>query len=243
MRTLWSKLKATLSRRRREEDLDDEIRFHIEMLVEENVARGMSPREARQAARREFGGMEQIKEVYRDHRGLVAIENLLQEVRHAFRLLNRYRRFAAVTALTLALGIGATTAMFAVVQHAILRPLPFPHADRLVAVESTRADAEGGFTSAPGVFVDWSERSHSFERLAGIDGISTLTWIGAEVPRRLRVLRVSKEFFDVSGMRLLRGRSWTRRRPLLIAVPTALEASCRIRELAVGVLPQAWGIA
>ncbi|MDA0205180.1 MAG: ABC transporter permease [Acidobacteria bacterium] len=209
MRTLWSKLKATLSRRRREEDLDDEIRFHIEMLVEENIARGMSPHEARQAARREFGGMEQIKEVYREHRGLVALENLLQEVRHAFRLLNRYRRFTAVTALTLALGIGATTAMFAVVQHAILRPLPFPHADRLVAIESTIADVAGGFTSAPGVFVDWRERSHTFERLAGIDGISTLTWIGSDVPRRLRVLRVSKEFFDVSGIPLLRGRSWT----------------------------------
>lgn len=206
MRTLWSKLKAIFLRR--DQELDDELRFHIDMLVEENLARGMSLGEARLAARREFGGAEQIKADYRDRRGFVAFESLLQDVRFALRLLIRDRRFTAVAALTLMLGIGTTTVLFAVVERALLRPLPFPHAERLVAIESRFPNGSSG-TSAPGVFIDWRERSSSFERMAGFAGPNEFTWVGPEMPRNLRVLRVSQDFFELTGMPLLEGRPWT----------------------------------
>src|SRR5689334_19376873 len=113
-------------------ELDDEIRQHLDVLTEEHIARGLSPEAARAAARREFGPVTPIVEASRDARGVSAIVNMLADLRYGLRLMRRAPGFSAAVVLTVALGIGATTAMFSVVYGVVLRPLPYPDADRLV---------------------------------------------------------------------------------------------------------------
>ena len=132
MRMFLERVIATFRRRRLEHNLDDEIHAHIEMLVAEYERRGMSPREARQAARRSFGGVEQMKEAYRDRRGLRWIDDLRQDLRYAIRGLARSRGFAAIALLVVSLGIGANTAIFSLLDVVLLRPLPVRQPGELV---------------------------------------------------------------------------------------------------------------
>ena len=120
---IWKRLKATFFKGRLEKDLDDELRFHLEMLAEENGQKGMAPEDALNAARRSFGGVEQAKESYRDVRGLPLLESLIQDLRFGTRILRRNPGFTAVAVLTLALGIGVCTGVFSVVYAVIMRPL------------------------------------------------------------------------------------------------------------------------
>jgi hypothetical protein len=119
-------------------EVDDELRFHIEMSTQANVARGMKPTEARRVAYRDLGGVVQTKEAIREARApwFTSI-SVARDARHAIRLLVRRPGFTLVALLTLALGTGATTAVFAVLYNALLRPLPYPEPDRLVRLERT----------------------------------------------------------------------------------------------------------
>jgi len=133
LRGVLSRILGTFRRRRQDEEFDDEIRGHLEMLEERFIGRGMDPAEAFYLARRQFGGITQVKQDFRERRALPAIDVLAQDVRHAFRQLGKAKGFTAAAALTLALGIGASTAVFAVLDTVVLRPLPFAEADRLMA--------------------------------------------------------------------------------------------------------------
>src|SRR5207245_5680674 len=118
-------------------ELGDEMREHLERLVEENIARGMTPEASREEARREFGPVTQLIEASRDARGVAFLFALAQDMKYGVRLMRRTPGFAAAAVLTVALGIGATTAMFSVVYGVLLRPLPYGDADRLVNLWST----------------------------------------------------------------------------------------------------------
>src|SRR5258708_1993271 len=128
-------LRSLLLKDKVESDLDKELRFHIDMETENNVARGMSHAEARLKALREFGGVEKFKEECRDVRGGGLIESVLQDTRYGARILLRNPGFTVVAVLTLALGIGANTAIFSVIYGVLMRPLPYKDGNQLVIVQ------------------------------------------------------------------------------------------------------------
>ncbi len=132
LREVFSRILGTLRRRRLDEEFNQEVQAHLDMLAERFVSRGMDPEEASYAARREFGGVAQVKQDQRDRRAL-RFDVLVQDARHAFRQLGKAKGFTASAALTLALGIGASTAVFAVLNAVVLRPLPYAEPDRLMA--------------------------------------------------------------------------------------------------------------
>src|SRR6058998_3597365 len=150
-----------------EQELDDELHSHLEMLVAENVRKGMSPREARYAAMRSFGGVEQTKEIYREQRGLPMIETVVQDFCYGLRMLARNPGFTAVAVLTLALGIGANTAIFTVVNAVLLRPLPYREPDRLMLLEERGENLRRVSVSYPN-FLDWRAQNQVFDQMAAV---------------------------------------------------------------------------
>ena len=160
VRVVLSRCGAFLRRQKLDEDLDEELRAHIDLAIEENVKRGMNAQEARRVAMREFGGVTQTKETYRVQRGLTWLEEMVRDVRFGLRQLRKSPGFTLVALSTLALGIGATTALFSVVDAVILKPLPFPNAGRLVHVNSVIVATGRGGAASYLDFVDWQARNH-----------------------------------------------------------------------------------
>ena len=138
LRVVVARLKGLVSRGRADAALDDDIQAHLELLTRDYIQRGLSPRDAQAAARRAFGGIAQMKETYRDQRGLPAIETFLQDLRYAARMLRRDPAFAAVAIVSLAIGIGASTAAFSVFNAVMLRPLAVPDSGQLVLLQPQR---------------------------------------------------------------------------------------------------------
>jgi len=144
LRTFLWRLRALFLRRRLEDELADEIRSHLEMQIEDNQRRGMSPEEARLDAVRQFGGIEQVKEEYRDHRSLRFVETIFQDVRFGLRGLRHNPGFTLLALLCLTVGISATTAAFSWIEGILLKPYPaVANQDRMVAVAGTTRGASG----------------------------------------------------------------------------------------------------
>jgi putative ABC transport system permease protein len=150
------------------ENLDQEIREHIELETQENIVRGMSPDEARYAALRKFGNVTRVKEDARELWIPVWLEQLLQDIRYAFRLLHKSRAYTVVAILTIALGIGATTAIFSIFYATLLAPFPYPEPDQLVVVWSM-ANGHKRQVSA-GDFLDWQRDNQVFQVLGAVRG-------------------------------------------------------------------------
>src|SRR5262245_11855242 len=168
---LRTRLRALLRRSEMERELDEELRYHIEQQTEQNIRLGMNPEDARHAAQKAFGGVEQAKERSRDARGVRWIEDLLQDLRYGARMLMKNPGFTLVAVVTLTIGIGANSAIFSVVNSVLLRELPYRDPHRLVMVWSDRPlqQAQTGWTEWPFAaanFRDLRDQNQSFEQMA-----------------------------------------------------------------------------
>ncbi|HTH46643.1 MAG TPA: ABC transporter permease, partial [Candidatus Limnocylindria bacterium] len=169
------------------------MRSHIELRTQENLAAGMAPEEARYAAQRQFGHTDSVQEECRDQRGVSWLETLGQDIRFGARQLRKNPGFAAVAVLTLALGIGANTAIFSVVNAVLLRPLAYPDSDRLVWLGERGPDWSGGSIAYPN-FKDWKDQQSVFEKFGVCSG-GTFTLTGSGDPARLAGQLMTAEVF------------------------------------------------
>jgi predicted permease len=158
---IFRRLQASFSKRHRDRVLDEELRTHLSLLIEQNIARGMSPQAARRAAKLALGGADQIKESVHDHRGLPLLDSLAQDIRFAFRMLRKSPGFTIVAVLTLALGIGANTAIFSLVDYLILQPLPIHQPDKVAILFSTLKNAGTNTTFSYRDYVRIQEQASS----------------------------------------------------------------------------------
>lgn len=200
------RLAALLRKRSLDRELEDEILAHLELAEREGVERGLSPEEARRAARRSFGGIEQVKEEHREGRSIQWIETLLRDLRYGLAAVRRAPGFSAVVIGVLALGIGANVAMFSVVDAVLLRPLPFAEPDRIVGVWEAPRPGVVNATSAPD-FLDWKRLATVFEALSAEQSISAALTNQGE-PTRLSGKAVTADYFRVFATRVQLGRTF-----------------------------------
>ena len=221
----WSKrirlfLRALVLRKRVEAELDEELRYHIDREAQEGLNRGLTSVAAERAASLCMSGLEQQKELCREARRTLLLENLLRDLRYALRVFSRSPSFALVVVVTLAVGIGANAAIFSLIEATVLRPLPNADADRLVAL--SEADREGNdlMVSWPD-FVDWESDTTGFSAMAALGGVN-LNLTGQGQAERLHGLRVSFSFLSVLGVHPLLGRDFLRSDDRPSAVPVAM---------------------
>jgi putative ABC transport system permease protein len=195
-------------RRHRDENLREEIEGHLQMAADDRTDNGQSPKEARQAARREFGNADLVREVTRDQWGWRWVEDLFQDIRFGARMLRENPSFTAVALLTLALAIGANTAIFSVVNSVLLQPLPLRAADRLVVIWVSNLQQGWSRVGPAGLdYLDWKEQNKSFEDLFLFEhGTGTVT--GAGEPEQVAGLRVTTNFGDFFGLQPVLGRTF-----------------------------------
>ena len=204
--SLWDRL---FRRRRREEELDEEIQAHLRMAAWERMEQGDSPEQARASAVREFGNVTLVKEVTREMWGWSFWETCLQDVRYGLRMLARNPGFTAVAVLTLALGIGANTAMFSVVDAVLLRPLPYQHPEQLLLVSETlpqMSHDEIGVSAAE--YFDYRGQNHSFSQVAAYES-EGFNLTGEGTPLRINAARLSASAFPLLGVGASLGRTFT----------------------------------
>jgi predicted permease len=186
------------------EGLDEEMRDHIERETQDNIDRGMSPEEARRQAMLRFGSVTLIKEDTRAVWVWAWLEQTIQDIRYALRMLRRQPVFATTVILTLAVAIGMNTAIFSVMNAVVLRPLGYPHADRLVWLSTTGSDDEPGIVTSPD-FVDWREQARSFDRMMAYS-TGDYPLVSPRGSTRVRAASVTADFWDISAAQPEAGR-------------------------------------
>jgi len=191
----------------KEQDLDQEVSSYLDLLTEEKIQNGMSPQAARRAAKLEVGGVEQVKEQVRDVRAGIWLETVLQDARYGARMLRHNPGFSLLVVLTLALGIGANTAIFSVVYGVLLRPLPYSHGGQLVVVHQ---HARGQVADIPFSYkelVDYREQTRTLDAVVEYHSMDFLL-LGDDSAERVKTAVVSANFFDVLGVQPLLGRTF-----------------------------------
>jgi predicted permease len=260
--TMWLRVKALWTRQELDRDLEDEVAFHLAMREKKNRAAGAEADEARYAARRQFGNATRVKETAREMRTFPSFEQFWQDLRFAARGLRKDAGFSVIAIATLALGIGASTAIFSVVNSVLLRPLPFDRPERVVRV--WEANPHRGYARNvvnPLNFLDWCEQNRSFLSMAAIVGGSADVNTG-NAPVTVKAYRVTPAFFTVLGVAPLVGRTFSdddgipghdTRAVLsyefwqqeLGRDPTVLERSIRVDDVPVqivGVMPRSFSV-
>jgi putative ABC transport system permease protein len=207
-RKLRLRVRSLLRRAKVERELEEEFQYHLEHLIDDHVAAGMSPAEARYKALREMGAIDQRKEECRDARGLTLIDSLRQDVTYALRALRRTPAFSIVAMASLAIGIGANTTIFTFVNAVLLRPLPYPGSDRLVVLHEHLVDSSEPLSVHPVNFVAWRARARSFESLVLVQA-PPLNVIGSSGPEQIVRLLTTSELFRVFGVGPVLGRGFT----------------------------------
>jgi putative ABC transport system permease protein len=209
VRSVFARLRGLFGKERHECELTAEIESHVQMHADENVRAGMTPEEARRQALLKLGGAEQTKESYRDRRGLPWVETLLQDVRFGLRMLRKNLGFAAVAAITLALGIGATTAIFTVGDKVLLQPEAYPDPDRIVILMNSYAGGTSPIISIPEYMMWRDQPVFQDAALYGFIRTTRVNLIGGDRPEQLRATQASANFFSLFGVRLTAGRTFT----------------------------------
>jgi putative ABC transport system permease protein len=205
---IWNRIRSIRRRDTLERGLDEELQFHLDRQTEKNRGGGMSPDEARRQALIKFGGVERTKEITRDEIRPALLEDSLRDLRHGLRVLRRSPGFTAAALVTLAVGIGATSAIFGVVRAVMLEPLPYREPDRIVAVWETSRGGASRNVIAPANFVAWRERTRTLEHL-GMIGPANLAMVIDGVPDQFSGFVVSADAFRAFGVQPALGRAYT----------------------------------
>jgi len=214
MRVFIQRIRGFFLRRRLEKDLQDEIRSHLEMQIDENLRHGMSAKEARQAALRKFGGVDQVKERYRERRGLPAVETFVADLRYSCRILVQKPAFTILATIALALGIGTNTAIFSVVNSVLLRPLPYSQPDRLVMIWNSSAGRIEPSPMSPARYLDLRSRNQVLADVAAyedcyISNRPNFAFSGGDHPEQIWGARASGNLFSVLGAKPKLGRTFS----------------------------------
>jgi predicted permease len=208
--TVPLRLRSLFRSRQAEQELDEELRYHLERKIEEGIGNGLSPAEARYAALRAMDGLEQRKEECRDARHTRVFADLLQDLHYGLRQLRRSPAFALMATVTLALGIGTTAAVFSLADATLLAHPPYAGADRLVEISIASARSVGSVAVAEFQYAAWRQSGRSCDRVAGFaESDSTLAGgAGAEFPARVHLAYVSEDFFPLLGVTAAVGRTF-----------------------------------
>jgi len=206
LREIAARIRGLFGKQSQDVDIEDEFAAHLDLLTQENIRRGLSQKEARYAARREFGSVEQIKEIYRDRKGLPMLETFLHDLRYGTRMLRKNPVFATVASLTLALGIGASTAIFTIISALIFQSLPYPHPGQLVLLQRAPTEINNTTTSFSTIPIDWADRVHSFQGITGYysDDLG-VNLVMKDHSEHVTWAQVQPNFFDVLGVPLALG--------------------------------------
>src|ERR1051325_4865662 len=208
-------------RKAREADLDEEVRAHLDMATQERVERGADRKEAERAARREFGNTGLIKESTRDVWGGGSLDRLMQDLRFGARMIAKSPGFAAMAILTLALGIGANTALFSVVNGVLLNPQPYPEPEQLVELRESKPNFATGSISYPN-FLDWQKGNRTFASMALVRGSGSFILTGLGEAEQGDGVFVSSGFFEQLGVNPVLGRTFAPGEDRIGAAPTVM---------------------
>ena len=224
--SLVRRLVALFRTQRLDRELEDEMQAHLELAEREALASGLSPEEARREARRGFGNIERMREEHRDRRSVRWMEHVARDFRYGLLLLKRDPGFAFVAISVMAIGIGANTAMFSLMDAVLFKPLPYPEPERIVRVwEAPSPTSRNGISTLN--FVDWKRLSTSFEALSAVRGLN-VALTGNGDPARLGGVLVSADYFEVFGVRAALGRTFLRGEDQPGASRVVVLSSCHV---------------